>query len=498
MPHDPPKPWRRLGVLLFAVLAAYAVAGFAYGTLNIGDVPPYGDTRLNLRLARNGRTDPFRGILYPKVIRMADGWHGGESFLPAYGDWEESDTGEHLEGLWVLQVVQVLVGVASLGWFLWVAGRVGLLPRGRLAAWLLGALLLLDPMVLHYLVAIMTDGPALAMSLVFLAACAGLVTRRTPAVPTWIVLVLSQVALITLRVEKNWVVLGTVVASFALWALPSRFAEGARAAVPPRRFAAVAGVCLVGFVAFVVGSKSLEEDSKPRWPLATQLLHQRVVFRNIERLYDELPEDLRARISREDAHEHDVGISEARRTLRRITREDDAAVVALVDELSAEALRRRGGWILLDVVRDTIENVFATFSFYGHLPGAVLSDPQTENWIHDWRTDNTAKIYARYAFHHPRAAAVHLILGASVTLGALLLVLVSRRGRRAEADRWGPAQWAAVTPAAVFVILNAGVFAATQDLTQIRYGIVAHALFLFLVYSAAIRSVRGAAADGST
>lgn len=50
-------------------------------------------------------------------------------------------------------------------------------------------------------------------------------------------------------------------------------------------------------------------------------------------------------------------------------------------------------------------------------------------------------------------------------------------------------QWAFAVPAALFCLLNAAVYAATQDLTQIRYAPLAHAPFLFAVYSAAIRAL---------
>ncbi len=472
-PHTRP----RRGVLVFALLAVFSVTGLSYAISNLGDVAPYGDTRINLWLARTERVDPFRGVLYPHWLAAADELHGGDSFLPAFGEWKEPETAEHLRGLWVLQVFQIGVAVAGLAYFLWVAGRLGLRPSGKRAAFLLGALLLLDPMLLHYTLTIMVDGPALSASLVFLAAFAGLVTRATPALPTWGMLVLAQGLLIALRVEKNWVVLGTAVGSVLVWMLVRR------SEVPLRRFATVTAVCAVGFAALVAYASS-QEYSKRRWPLKTQLLHQRVVYRNVERTYDTLPQDLRSRMTREQAVAHDREIFEARRMLRWVTGNDDEQVVELVDGLAAHALRERWFWIAADIVRDTAENLLATISFYAHLPGAVLIEPQTENWLHDWRTDNTAKIYRRYAFHHPVLARVHLIVGGLVTLAALVVALVSRRG-----SRWRVEQWAAVTPAALFCLLNAGVFAATQDLTQIRYTLVAHALFLFAVYSAAIRAL---------
>src|SRR5262249_44488144 len=132
------------------------------------------------------------------------------------------------------------------------------------------------------------------------------------------------------------------------------------------RLLLIAGVVLAGVAGLWAINWGARAESN-RWPLSETMLHQRVVFPNLSKVYDELSPETRARISAEDARLHDLNLGRARKVIRQVTGDDPGVRHALLQETAAAVLRRRWAWIVLDVIKDAGENTAATFSYYGRL-----------------------------------------------------------------------------------------------------------------------------------
>jgi hypothetical protein len=78
---------------------------------------------------------------------------------------------------------------------------------------------------------------------------------------------------------------------------------------------------------------------------------------------------------------------------------------------------------------------------------------------------------------------------ALAAVAAMAAARIARRG--AHPDEGVQEELAAWIPVAVFVGVNALAFAAVQDLVHLRYTVLAHAVFLVLVYRGALTWISG-------
>jgi hypothetical protein len=149
-------------------------------------------------------------------------------------------------------------------------------------------------------------------------------------------------------------------------------------------------------------------------------------------------------------------------------------------------LRERGLALALDVAKDALENAAATASFYARL--ALGAAPGLAARIGlERRSGWTERVLSART---PRLSRAALAAAAALALAATALAVASAR-ERLRAGRPLLAAGAAIawTPALALCAANAILFAAVQDLVQVRYALAAHACFLVAVYGALVRRI---------
>jgi hypothetical protein len=450
-----------------------------------------------MRHAEDLEVDEYRGILYPALLSVADRCHPYRSFLLPIAAWEKEPCPD-LAGLQVLQVLQVVLGAASLAYLLYVftERRTEGGPTPRRSLWvgaLLVALLLFDPLVAHFNLSIMTDGLALSGSVLFCAALVDIARRRSPLWVSGFLLLVSTFATAGLRVEKRWILLGTALLAVAWW---SWLAWRSRAPAPVSlgRRALIVLIVLTS-LGTITGLQRSVEKNYGRWPLHISLLHQRIVFPHLRSVRKELPERSRVLLKFKDARDADSELNESRRVVRRITRSPRVRDQFILDA-AAIAWRKHKGEILLDIVADGVENVFATPSYYLRL--LVWATAGDEAFEHGSASGGTRWTYQNLAHHHPRLSLAHTLLAAFLFLATLALAIRALVRRRREGVAWlGESPSTLLLPPLLFCLLNAAAFAVTQDLVHVRYAMIAHLMGLFLLYRLALEIIRPSALRAS-
>ncbi len=466
--------------LIVLLLSLYLGLAAVWCAINLGHVPPYGDTGEYVRLAATLKVDGYRGILYPAILALAGRWAGGLSFEPP------------ALAMVGVQVFQILISIVCTIYFLQVmfAGRLaewGVRPAGRLALTaLFVALLTLDPLVAHFNLSIMTDGLAVSLSLAFCAALADLATQRNLPLIPWSVLVASTIGVTNLRVEKIWVLLATCLLSWLLWKIRARPTTGdgtgdfARRVLPGL---AVTALLCVG----VQAGRSVVFQDLGRWSPLETAIHFRVIFRELGAIYDDLPDDVRRVLSREDAARYDHRIHYTWEVIDKVTNKDPAARARLTRVLATVALRERWPTIAGRTLDTFVENVFATPSFYLRVAAWKWSGAG-DAWLFDF-FEGDPWVYRNLAFYHPLMSAVVVSMSAAIFVGASVLAAIGCRSRRALWNRalLRTAIPIDVVPFLAFLICNNLVFALTTGGIFARYTVFSHIMILFVVYVGALR-----------
>lgn len=470
--------------------AALLAVGGAWLLLGLGDVPHYGDTIEYLALARTLEVDDYRGILYPAFLAGMDRLLGAPSILRPFLVWHETGPCDLSPNFVGVQLVQAALSLAACVYFVFVfAART---PGGARAcgwrAWtrlaLVGALLCLDPLVAHFDLSVMTDGPALAGSLVFCAALVDLRWRRTPPLLAGTLFVLSFLLTAGLRAEKRWVLLATVALTLLAWWLLRPRARAAAEGGSGKAALVILAVATAAAFATVTLVQRAHHRETGRWPLVSSMLQQRVVFPNVVATHDALPEWIRRKLPPPSAEYFDLHHQNGRQVIDQVTRGDAAERERMVREMAAVAWRARWGRIVLDVLKDAGENVLATPSFYVRL--ATYAARGEQGFRQVFHSDGTRWTYTRLEQHEPLLSRVYVSLAGALFLLTLVLALARlRAARRAERGRPTRETLAYYAPLACFAALNAGLFAVSSDLVHVRYALLAHVALLLLVYSAA-------------
>ena len=480
---------RPLPALAAVLAAALLVLGAAWGVANLGDVPHYGDTVEYVHLAQTLEVDDYRGVLYPAFLAGLDRLLGEPSILRPFVAWHEEGPCDLSPRFAGVQLVQAALFLPALAYFVLVfagwapRGGLGSGRRRRVAVLVLVALLALDPLVAHFQLSVMTDGLALAGSMVFCAALTDLRWRRTSRPLAVALLLVSFLVTAGLRAEKRWVLLATVLGVLLAWWLLRRRSG----AVPRLSRGALLALLLAtagGFAAVTAVQRAVHRESG-RWPLVTSMLQQRVIFPNVVATYGSLPEWIRRRIPPPAAEHFDRHHQNGRQIVDQVTRGDVAERERMVREMAAVAWRGRWPHIVGDVLRDAAENVLATPSFYVRLATHAAVDEQRFREI--FYSDGTRWTYTRLEQHHPRLSRPYLAVAAALLLAGVALALARWRTlRRAGRGRPSAETLAYHAPVAVFVLLNAVLFAVASDLVHVRYALLAHVALLLAVGSAAL------------
>lgn len=473
-----------------AALALYAVSGLAWSVANLNDVPHYGDTLEYLRLAEEGSASAHRGVLYPWLLSATE--HlcvAGE--LPSKFAWANEAAGAPCSataGLVCLQILQVLIGAACLAYFAFVVVGHGLVRPGRpgtrrLVLCGVPALLLIDPLINHFNFALMPDGLAFSASLAFCAAVADLAFRRTPLWSAYSILLVSYLVAAGLRVEKRWTLLATLLGCMALWSLLNRTA-GLR--LPPgalrRLTLGLAGVGL-GLIGIAAVHSSVQVDSF-RMPLVESAAHLRLVFPHLSETYPDLPERTKQVISPDDARFYDEHVNNPPLVMARVSHGDEGLRRELTSDLVRTVVSSQWPVIALDFGRDSLENLFATASFYGRLAVWKLWGNQAiKKWF---QLDAAVWGYTRLVRHHPQLSVVYVLSSLVLLALAAPAVLCRTRGRLGRGAGGRAALSSAWTPVLVFWFLNAVSFAAYINITNVRYVLPSHAILLSWIYAGAL------------
>jgi hypothetical protein len=470
---------KRITLLCVACLvASYVGVGIAWTWLDLGELPRYGDTGEYIELSQTLEVDQYRGILYPALLAGATRWWG--SFEP--------DREPRVLGVQLLQLGACLL---SLAYFLSVFAGTGSLRAGRgrrLATGVLFLLLFFDPLLAHFDLSIMPDALALSGSLLFCAALGDLGVRRSAPALSATLLLLGMLLAAGLRAEKSAVMLATGLVTAAVWLATSR----RHAALAPglrRRAAAVLVVVSLGFGAMTLVQRAFYQPSD-RWPAWVNIVHQRIIFPNLHRVYADLPPEARQRIRPLDAVLYDMRIHNTWKVINRVTGDDPEVRDRLTRQLIGPVLEKRWAAIAGSTLLGTLENVLAPFSFYARLaPWLWGGEKESAFRIHFEATPWT---YYKLAQPHPRLSRLFVLLAGAVFVVAVVLSLLQLRAAVAEGGwRLRPRTLVLLAPVAAFCAINALAFSLVAALVHIRYAIFAHAAVLLLVYTGAIRWLLG-------
>ncbi len=466
-----------------ATLLVYGVAASVWLTVNVGVVPSYGDTAGYLKHMQDLEVDAYRGFVYPVVLAAAAHVTGSRESLAQYRQ-RAAECGpacpqETPAALVAVQLLQLAASLLGLFYFVRVfvrdePGR----SRSRQRLLLL-TLLFLDPLVAHFNLSILTDGLALSASLGFAAALTdAVVERRHPRLAP-LVLVASTFVLVGLRPEKRYVVAATVVTAVAVWSW--------RATSDARRRSLVAlGLVGATLVLALLAQSRLEAPSG-RAPVLTTIVHQRIVYPHLEEIHPDLPHHWKARLSIEMAADYDEHIIRARKVVARVAAGDAELTRWFTEDTARIALRQKWPAILLDIVKDSVENFFATLSFYGRVGlWSIAGDAAFERMF---VPDGSRWTVSRLSMHAPQLSRLYLCAAAGVLVvaacGCAAQIARSARHRprppeRVRADRDCALRF---VPVVSFAAFNAVAFAATADLVHVRYVLFAHVAFLAVLYA---------------
>jgi hypothetical protein len=292
----------------------------------------------------------------------------------------------------------------------------------------------------------------------------------------------SYLVLAAIRPEKNFVLLGTGLATIVgclLW----RRVRGPGSSPSPRRLIALGTLVVLGF-GLALPTRS--EPSRPnrRMPASEWVLHHRIIYPHLTSVRAELPEDLERRFPPRVARRYDADPLGPRKVIARVARgaEDRARITR---RLAAIVVRERWGTIALDVVSDTVENLVATLSFYGRLGALTVADEETSAKLE--RLDGSVYTYAKLSEAAPGLSRAHLAVSALLLVtGSVAWIRETRARRGAASSPERRAASLAWLPTAAFCLTNALAFSLSANLVHIRYTIFAHVVFLAFVYSALV------------
>lgn len=459
--------------VLLGTVAVQIALGTVWFVANLGDVPRYADSREYMSLSLHLEVDEYRGIVYPAFLALIHkGWE-----MPAFGT--------------VVQILQTGLALACIVYFLRVVvpelNLPGVRNRRRTIAFLavLTALLFLDPQVGHFTLSIFTDSPTLAMCLVFSAALADLGAGRSPIWRPGILLGVSFLLAAGLRAEKLLVLVGAFLTTGLVWWILAKHRPAETRRDLGRRFAVALVVVGVGFAVVVAVQRFVYKDYG-RWAPRNEVLHHRVIYPNLASIYDDLPEEVRSRLSPEQVEAYDRHLKNTWAVVNQYTHYDAAERQRLTDQLAPLAWRAHWPGILADVVSDSIEDLAATLSFYGHL--LVWRLHGGGDYAYEVVFRGAPFTYTMLSHRHPRISGVYVLwAGISFVFALGIAVCAGIERVRRGSPRLPTRAVVALAPAASLALFNAGAFSLSADLVHPRYVIFAHAIGLFAVYAVALQ-----------
>ncbi|HKI84177.1 MAG TPA: hypothetical protein VKA63_07570 [Candidatus Krumholzibacteria bacterium] len=476
---------RILRACFLVLLGAYlALAAFQL-LAQIGLFPRYGDTKEYLVLATTLKVDGYRGILYPAFLAGIDKLVG-HSLLAGY----EHNT-LHLglpapppSAIWI-QITQLFLFGVALVYALQAA-----LPstRRRRPFQVLWAILFLDPVLLHLNLSILSDGLCLSCLLLFAGGLASLVRRRGRPWFHWCMIFVGGLGSSLLRVEKIYVIVLVLILFIAL----ALWLRRKSSTVLTRRSALGLGavaLLLALSTQWIESATTISNWRWPttvRWPREISWLHERIIRPNMHAIRDELPSDLQERLTPSQIEQYDSSVQGARSVMYHLCRTGSPRLEDVTHEMAGAVLHDHPLLLAKNVLHDALGHLFITPSFYLDL---ARSGTDPTRFDHAERENGNLWTYLRIAGKHPQRAKLLLLLAGVAGMVATVLTLTRgvvawRSGARPDAKFL-----LALTPFLLLWIVNAMAFTAAGQVIHIRYGLIAHATALGMVWYPALASL---------
>ena len=257
------------------------VVGAVWWLANLTGLPAYGDTTEYLQLAEDPRVDGYRTLAYPLLLRLAATVTeplGVPLQVPVY----------------LLQTV-VAAGAA------WYLVRTAAPRATRRVVAFAAATVVTSPLVVHYAVSLLTDSLAASALVVAMAGLARVVVDGNTGRGTLAVTAGASLGAALLRTEKATVLLVVAAVTGAGMILARR----RRASALTRGWMTPVAAVLVLAVPALVGSAinratQTADYGRPEAGVAAAAM-SRIVWPHLVEIRDELPADVRAQLSAEDA-----------------------------------------------------------------------------------------------------------------------------------------------------------------------------------------------------
>jgi hypothetical protein len=481
---DVRRIWKKIPKLaLLALSVAYLLIGATWTARSFGYLTPYGDTFEYIRLSQGMQVDEYRGVLYPFLLH----WMGG-------GDQSPFNP-------LPIQIVQTLLFAVSLAYFFRIAFGVTFFRRRHhgqaVPLWAVGTfcLLALDPLISHFNLSVMTDSLCLSCVLVFCSTLGDMATRRRRLwVPASLCLV-SFVAAANLRVEKLAVLSVTALFSCVAW-----WMLGRRAGANPVLRGTIYSILLI------IGTGSLATFAirhatyryQGRWDTVTTVLNQRVIYPHLADIYDQLPGDVKSRLSPEDARKYDKRIHNTWDVINQISGRNAAVRQNLTEQMSRVAIQQRWPQLAASICADTVEHLLATPSFYARLALWMAQGKNPSAFRDEFQA--VPFTYSVFAYPYRLLSFVYmLVAGAMFGIVGILAIRTAWIRRPIPRSSEIPARAVMLwTPVVLFWVSNAMVFSLTASLVHIRWVLFSHFICLSVIYSVGLCAVLPITAEESS
>lgn len=430
---------RLVAVRVAAVLAAIqVVVGSVWWLANLTGLPAYGDSAEYLRLAQDLRVDGYRTLAYPLIVRLAS------TVAEPFGV--------------PLQVPVYLFQTAVAAGAAWYLVRTATPHARRIVVAFMAATVVTSPLVVHYATSLLSDSLAASAFVVALAGLARLVVDGVATRGTLAVTAGAALGAALLRTEKAAVLLAVAVAAGAWLVLARRRRRGRLGPV-----AAVLVLAVPAMLGMAINRATQTADhGRPEAGVVPAAV-SRVVWPHLAEIRDELPADVRAHVSAEDAAEFDRHNNNALPMTERMLEMDGgkpdavwAAVRATLGCCALEVAATAG----LDAVEYAVAPV--TFAVEGTVRAVTGDDSDTP----------TAWNLTRLSAHRPNLSTALLGVG-FLLLPVLLVAVAANRPRRRAVDHpEARRQVAVVGTVWLATVVNGCFFAAAQGAdANVRYGL---------------------------
>jgi len=334
---------RRIAALSIAGLIA---VGAFWWTLNLFQVPAYGDTVEYWQLADTLNIDSWRTLAYPLILRFfAGGDDSTLSRIPVY----------------LLQTAICLWSIYYLVATLDIAARFRSDPVRTV---LLVAGIAALPLAAHFSLTILTDSLAASFFLLGIAAMARVFVMGRITVSSVSVLALGVVGSGLVRPERMFPFL-VLLALFLLLAVIKR-----------RRASGIVAIALIASIALTVAlnrETQTADVGRPQMSVSF-MMFDRTVHGRAERLLPAMPDEVKERMPREEAVAWD---NDPNRLIVLGRAFDDPKGQAAMREGSWVAMQEEGPQIVIQAIGDTVEYILAPLNYARE---SAIHKPDPTHW----------------------------------------------------------------------------------------------------------------------